>query len=49
MQNGIPEISVASVIGEDRTIGCTMSWGATFHGEGVVELTSEATQRYINI
>ena len=44
MQNGIPEISVANVIGEDRTIGCTMSWGATFHGKGHVELTSEATR-----
>ena len=44
MQNGIPEISVSKVIGEDRTIGCTMSWGATFHGNGVAELTSEATR-----
>ncbi len=44
MQNGIPEISVAEIIGEDKTIGCTMSWGATFHGNGVAELTSEATR-----
>lgn len=44
MQNGIPEISVADVIGKDKTIGCTMSWGASFHGNGVVELTSEATR-----
>ncbi len=41
MQNGLPEYSVASVIGEDRTFGCAMSWGATMHGKGVVELTSE--------
>jgi 2-dehydropantoate 2-reductase len=43
MQNGIPEPSVAEIIGDDKTIGCTMSWGATFHGTGVVELTSEPT------
>lgn len=41
MQNGIPEISVSQVIGKDKTIGCTMSWGATLHGKGVSELTSE--------
>ncbi len=44
MQNGLPELSVAKIIGEDKTIGCTMSWGATFHGNGVSELTSEATK-----
>ncbi|MCF7927012.1 MAG: ketopantoate reductase family protein [Candidatus Izimaplasma sp.] len=43
MQNGIPELKIASIIGKDRTIGCTMSWGATFHGGGVSELTSEPT------
>jgi len=41
MQNGLPEKSVADVIGKDRTCGCTMSWGATFHGKGISELTSE--------
>ena len=40
MQNGLPEASVADVIGKDRTLGCTMSWGATLHGNGVAELTS---------
>lgn len=44
MQNGMPELSVANVIGKDKTIGCTMSWGASFHGNGVVELTSEASR-----
>jgi len=42
MQNGLPEDSVAEIIGKDRTCGCAMSWGATFHGKGVSELTSEA-------
>jgi 2-dehydropantoate 2-reductase len=41
MQNGLPELSVASIIGDDKTIGCTMSWGATFIGNGTAELTSE--------
>lgn len=44
MQNGMPELSVSEVIGKDRTIGCTMSWGATFHGKGISELTSIASR-----
>ena len=41
LQNGMPELSVAEVVGEDRTMGCTVAWGATLHGKGVSELTSE--------
>lgn len=44
MQNGLPELSVSEVVGQDRTMGCTMSWGATFIGNGISELTSEATR-----
>ncbi|PWM74759.1 MAG: 2-dehydropantoate 2-reductase [Bacillota bacterium] len=40
-QNGLPEPKIAEIIGEDRTLGCAIAWGATFHGEGVAELTSE--------
>lgn len=40
MQNGMPELSVSEVIGEDRTYGCTVGWGATLQGPGVSELTS---------
>lgn len=43
MQNGLPELSVSEVIGEERTIGCAMAWGATMIGNGISELTSEAT------
>jgi 2-dehydropantoate 2-reductase len=39
-QNGIPELSVASIIGEEKTIGCAIAWGATMLGNGVCELTS---------
>jgi len=40
MQNGLPEISVAEVIGKERTFGCAVAWGATLKGNGVCELTS---------
>lgn len=40
-QNGLPEPKVAGIIGEDRTLGCAIAWGATFLGEGVSELTSD--------
>ena len=41
MQNGIPEPKIANIIGQNKVIGCTMTWGATFHGNGVSELTSK--------
>ncbi len=41
MQNGLPEHSVAEVIGEHRTYGCAIGWGAQMTAPGVSELTSE--------
>ena len=41
MQNGIPEIGIAEVVGEEKTYGCTMNWAASFVRAGVVKLTSE--------
>lgn len=41
LQNGMPELSVSEVVGEERTLGCTVAWGATLLEPGVVELTSE--------
>lgn len=41
MQNGIPEIAIAEILGEERTYGCTMNWAASFVRGGVVKLTSE--------
>ena len=41
LQNGMPELSVSEVVGRDRTMGCTVAWGATMIGPGVVELTSD--------
>ena len=40
-QNGLPEPKIAQMIGSDRTLGCAIAWGATFHGKGVSELTSD--------
>ncbi len=44
MQNGLPEPSVAAVVGEERTLGCAVSWGATFKGEGCAVLTSDPSK-----
>lgn len=41
MQNGLPELSVAEVIGEDRTFGCAIGWGAQLTEPGVSMLTSD--------
>ena len=40
-QNGLPEESVSSIIGNGRTYGSAVSFGATFVGEGTVQLTSK--------
>ena len=40
-QNGLPELSVAEIVGNERTYGAATSFGATFVGEGIVELTSK--------
>ena len=39
-QNGIPENAVAQVIGEGRTLGATVGWGATLLEPGVSEATT---------
>jgi len=41
LQNGIPEPLIASIIGSDHTMGCTVEWGATLLGPGEVQLTSD--------
>jgi 2-dehydropantoate 2-reductase len=40
-QNGLPEQSVADIVGAKRTYGAATSYGATFLGEGRVALTSQ--------
>ncbi len=41
LQNGIPELQIGQIVGDNRTLGCTVAWGATMQGAGVCELTSE--------
>ena len=40
-QNGLPEPSVANIVGAARTYGAATSFGASFLGEGRVALTSK--------
>ena len=40
-QNGLPEVQIAEILGEERVLGCTVAWGATMQSAGVCELTSE--------
>ena len=39
-QNGLPEVQIAEILGEERVLGCTVAWGATLCEPGVCELTS---------
>ncbi|MBE6233471.1 MAG: ketopantoate reductase family protein [Bacteroidales bacterium] len=39
-QNGLPEVQIAEILGEERVLGCTVAWGATMQSPGVCELTS---------
>lgn len=41
LQNGIPEDSVAEIVGPERTIGITVEWGATMTAPGESRLTSD--------
>lgn len=40
-QNGLPEMQIAEILGEERVLGCTVAWGATLKAPGICELTSE--------
>ena len=40
LQNGLPEPLIAEIVGANRTMGCTVEWGATLEGPGVCVLTS---------
>ncbi len=41
LQNGIPEPGIAEIVGTDRTVGCTVEWGATMTEPGNCVLTSD--------
>lgn len=44
LQNGVPEFYVGKYIGEHRTVGGTVLWGATFMGPGTSELTQDISK-----
>jgi 2-dehydropantoate 2-reductase len=44
LQNGVPEPFVAQYVGQERTVGGTVLWGATFLEPGVSELTQDITK-----
>jgi 2-dehydropantoate 2-reductase len=41
LQNGIPESAVAEAFGEERTMGCAVTWAATFLGPGKTQATTK--------
>jgi 2-dehydropantoate 2-reductase len=41
LQNGIPEPAVAEAFGENRTLGCAVTWAATFLGLGRTQSTAK--------
>lgn len=44
LQNGVPEPFVAEYVGQARTVGGTVLWGATFQSPGVSELTQDISK-----
>lgn len=48
MQNGLPEKDVSEVIGENRTFGCAVAWGATRIEPGKSELTSAPERKSLS-
>lgn len=40
LQNGIPELLLGEVLGEEHVLGCTVAWGATLVAPGECRLTS---------
>jgi 2-dehydropantoate 2-reductase len=41
LQNGLNEETIAALVGEERTVGCVVGFGATYLGPGEVEITSD--------
>ena len=48
LQNGLPEKDVSEVIGEGRTYGCAVAWGATKLQPNVSELTSKPERQSLS-
>ena len=48
-QNGLPERLLSEILGAKKTYGAVMSFGATFVGEGAVELTSKPDSMTVEV
>ncbi len=48
-QNGLPELSVAEIVGNERTYGCVCSYGANRIGGGRVEMTSSLSAMRVQV
>jgi 2-dehydropantoate 2-reductase len=49
MQNGMPEPDIATIIGQNRVMGCAVAWGATLLEPGHVELTSSKESMNVSL
>ena len=48
-QNGLPERLLSEILGAEKTYGAVMSWGASFVGDGAVELTSKPNSMTVEV
>lgn len=48
-QNGLPESGIEKIIGSERTLGCTVEWGATLSAPGVCALTSAPDRLFFHM
>ena len=48
LQNGLPEKDVSEILGESRTYGCAVAWGATKLQPNVSELTSKPERQSLS-
>lgn len=48
-QNGLPEPRIEKILGKDRTMGCTVEWGATLSAPGECVLTSAPDRLFFHM
>ncbi len=48
-QNGLPEAGIEKIAGKNRTLGCTVEWGATLSAPGECTVTSAPDRLYFHM
>ena len=48
-QNGLPEMQIAEIIGQERVLGCTVAWGATMQGPGVLVCNQRLARQQVHL